>query len=376
MVEEQKEDLPLTAEHDVDRRRTSPPPKFSKLAQLRVMVNSRCGRACFFCRPSGEAVPTKPGQELDLKTVEVVARAYVELGGAFVKLTGGDPALWSQLVPCVAALKNGAGVQQLHVISRHPRIGSLAGPLRAAGADLINISLDTLNSELHKEITGIDDLSAVLEAIEQCVATGLPVKINTVVMAGVNDGEIANIVAFCEHIGVASLKLLDTIRDLDVGLESFVWRLRRLRNVGLRDLYRPLGPIVAALKERAVKTRSLMQGGLGHPMLGITLPSGLEVVVKDHRAGAWYGSICDGCRHYPCHDALMALRLTADARLQFCLLRHDMTVDLRPHLADGLPAVIAALSKALEVYDKATFYPNIRRLNNALPSSHSLLSED
>lgn len=332
---------------------------FSKLPQLRVTVNSRCGRACFFCRPSGEALPTRAGQELDVDTVKKVARAYVELGGGFVKLTGGDPALWEDLVSCVATLKNGIGVQHLHVISRHPRIGILASTLAAAGVDLINLSLDTLKPELHKEITGIDDLLEVLTAVEQCVEAGTPVKLNMVVMAGVNDREIEDVIAFCERVGVASLKLCDTIGDLDAGPESYALRLRGLRDVNLADLYCPLEPVAAALRELAVKTKTVGQGGLGHPMLSLTLSSGLEVIVKDHRAGAWYGSICADCRHYPCHDALMALRLTADVRLQFCLLRQDKVIDLRPHLADGPSALVEALAGALQVYDEATFHAHI-----------------
>lgn len=331
----------------------------SRLPQLRVTVNSRCARACFFCRPSGEALPTDAGQQLDLGTVEKVVRAYVQLGGDFVKLTGGDPALWEELVSCVAMLKNDVGVHQLHVISRHPRIGSLASTLRAAGVDLINISLDTLKPELHKEITGIDDLSAVLAAVKQCVESGTPVKLNMVVMAGVNDREIEDVIAFCERVGVASLKLCDTIKDLASGPESYGLRLQQLRHINLADLYYPLEPVAAALKERAVRTKTVGQGGLGHPMLSLTLSSGLEVIVKDHRTGAWYGSICPDCRHHPCRDALMALRLTADVRLQFCLLRQDNAVDLRPYLTDGPSAVSEALAGALQVYDEAQFHAHV-----------------
>lgn len=359
MSEEQEHVSFAGLEGDIERQLTSTSLKFSRLPQLRVVVNSRCGRACFFCRPSGEAVPTMAGQELDIETVKVVVNAYVQFGGTFVKLTGGDPALWKDLVRCVAVLKKEVGVQQLHVISRHPRIGTLARRLATAGVDLINISLDTLKPELHQEITGIDDLPAMIKAVEQCVQTGLPVKINTVVMAGVNDLEIEDIIAFCERAGVASLKLLDTIGDLAAGRESFALRLKRLRNVTLSDLYCPLKPIAVKLKQRAIRTRILGQGGLGHPMLGITLPSGLEIIVKDHRAGAWYGNICSSCRYYPCHDALMALRLTADSRLQFCLLREDITIDLREQLAKGPRAVAAVLAHALKVYDQATFHMNI-----------------
>ncbi|MCP4306389.1 MAG: hypothetical protein GY788_16295, partial [bacterium] len=78
------------------------------------------------------------------------------------------------------------------------------------------------------------------------------------------------------------------------------------------------------------------------------------MIVKDATSGSWYGPICDGCVHYPCHDALMALRLTADLRVQFCLLREDITVDLsaliRGRDAEGLSA---ALSAALREYERA-----------------------
>jgi cyclic pyranopterin phosphate synthase len=67
----------------------------------------------------------------------VVVSAFVQLGGTLVKLTGGDPALYADLVRCVATLKGEVGVQQLQVISRHPRIGTLARQLADAGVDLI-----------------------------------------------------------------------------------------------------------------------------------------------------------------------------------------------------------------------------------------------
>jgi hypothetical protein len=72
----------------------------------------------------------------------------------------------------------------------------------------------------------------------------------------------------------------------------------------------------------------------------MTLASGFEVVLKDSRAGAWYGEVCKDCRFYPCHDALMALRLTADRRLQFCLLREEISVPLAQILCDGTTRIV------------------------------------
>jgi len=327
----------------------------SKLPPLRIAVNSRCGRRCFFCRPSGEALTTPTGKSLDLATIETVVASYVECGGKFVKLTGGEPALWSDLALCVAKLKNEIGVEEIHVISRHPEIGTQAPSLAASGVDLINISLDTLIQDLHHEITGVPDLSKILYAIQQCIDTGITVKINAVVMKGINDDHLEELVDFCEKTGVQSLKLLDVIVDISSGNESHIKYLYKLQGKSLEDLYCNLGDLISPFRAKAINTRITGQGGLGHPMLALTLPSGLEVIVKDHNAGAWYGSICENCCYYPCHDALMAIRLTSDIRLQYCLLNEDNAVDLAPHLQNGSNSITEIMRGALSVYNEARF---------------------
>lgn len=325
-----------------------------RLPQFRVTVNSRCGRACFFCRPSGEAVATGATEELTVEDLLTVATALRPRGISSIKLTGGDPALWEPLEEAVAQLLE-VGFTDIEVISRHPRIGERAARLAQAGVTQFNMSIDTLDAELHKEITGVDDLAAVQDAMRLCVATRVPVKINMVVMAGVNDQEIEALAAWCEAAGVTTLKLLDVIRDLDSGAESFARRLAIKRGgAAIDSLYVPLHEVAGRFREIAVSVETRSQGGLGHPMTVLTLPSGFEVVLKDSRAGAWYGDICRNCRFYPCHDALMALRLTADRRLQFCLLRDEITVPLGGALDD--PRELGAvLDRALVTYATAEF---------------------
>jgi cyclic pyranopterin phosphate synthase len=328
----------------------------SRLPQFRVTVNSRCGRACFFCRPSGEAVATVAAAELAVDELVRVAAAVRRTGIGGIKLTGGDPALYGPLEEAVRRLRQDAGFDEIEVISRHPLIGGRAAGLAAAGVTHFNMSVDTLDPVLHHEICGVDDLPAVLDALGACVATGVPVKVNTVVMAGVNDQELVGLAAFCERIGVHTLKLLDVIKDLDAGAESFARRLAIKRGRAISDLYVPLDAIAAQFSQNAVSTETRTQGGLGHPMTVLTMPSGFEVVTKDSRAGAWYGEVCNGCPFFPCHDALMALRLTADRRLQFCLLREDITVPLADALATDDDAELTALvQRAVETYASATF---------------------
>ncbi|MEV6681208.1 radical SAM protein [Streptomyces erythrochromogenes] len=330
--------------------------------QWRVTLNSRCERACGYCRPSGEAVATAKDAALAPDDLLRVAHAVRARGVTSVKLTGGDPALYAPLVEVVRRLRDEARFDEIEVISRHPRIGELAGDLAAAGVTLFNVSLDTLDPGLHHEICNVDDHGQVVDAIKKCVATGLPVKVNMVVLAGINDSEVPALVDLCEEAGVHSVKLLDVIKDLDQGTESYSRRLLTKRGKSLQDTYVPLGEITEQLRSRAVREETVHQGGLGHPMTVLTLGSDMRVVVKDSTAGAWYGSVCRGCVFFPCHDALMALRLTADMRLQFCLLRDDNTVDLAGAAAEGEGALGKLVEAAFEMYGDAYFRPSAPQL--------------
>jgi cyclic pyranopterin phosphate synthase len=89
-------------------------------------------------------------------------------------------------------------------------------------------------------------------------------------------------------------------------------------------------------------------------MTSLLMPEGIEVLIKDHTAGAWYGDVCRGCRHYPCHDALMAIRVTSDLRVQLCLLREDTAVSVA-HLLDDPSGLRRTLSQALSTYSSAEF---------------------
>jgi cyclic pyranopterin phosphate synthase len=292
--------------------------------------------------------------ELDVSTLVRVSSAHRRRGIEGVKLTGGDPALYGPLPEAVARLRSDVEFAEVEVMSRHPDIGRRANQLVASGVTQFNMSVDTLDADLHHEITGRDDHGQVLDALRAVIATGVPVKVNMVVMSGVNDEEIPVMAGWCEATGVRTLKLLDVIKDLDQGAESFARRLARRRGETVGDLYVPLDRAAAWLSPMAVTTATRTQGGLGHPMTVFTFASGFEVVLKDSRAGSWYGDICHGCPFFPCHDALMALRLTADRRLQFCLLREDITIDLAPVLA-GRGDLDAAVDRALATYASASF---------------------
>ena len=326
-----------------------------KMPQFRIALNSRCERACFYCRPSGEAVSTDSGISIDPNDVLKVARVLRGQGIESVKLTGGEPALYGPLEEVVYRLRHDAGFREVEVISRHPKIGARARALKCAGVTQFNISLDTLDPSLHREICGVDDLKQILAALSECVATDIPCKVNTVVMAGVNESELSELAAYCDDTGVATLKFLDVISDLDAGKETFVKRLARRRRHTLRDLHVPLDMIRKKFEKLSLHMETYYQGDLGHPMTALTLQSGMKLVFKDSSFGAWYGPVCEGCKFFPCHDALMALRLTADLRLQFCLLGEHITVPLSEEVLACDIALEKTITHSLSQYSGVYF---------------------
>ena len=320
----------------------------SLLPQFRIVVNSRCGRACYYCRPSGESVPISGFSESHLADVLNLGSVALDLGLASLETNRGDPALWPPLVECVASLKR-LGMCDVEVISRHPRLETLSRGLADAGLTLLTVSIDTTDPVRHRTITGRDDLLGIVRGLRACIRAGLTCKVNAVVRTNTTAADLEALIQFCEGEGVRILKLLDLITDLDHGREAFSSRLVHLGGGPLIRYFSPLGDVENTLRRRAIKTGVTTQGGLGHPMGVFELPSGLVVVVKNSARGRWFGDICKGCRHFPCHDALMALRVTPDLRLQFCLLGEDRTVSIRDKI-NSKELLSAALKNALAVY--------------------------
>lgn len=317
--------------------------KHKKLPQLRLLVTTFCDSKCIYCRPSGEGITMSRGT-LDLEMALRVAKLYHSYGGSEIKITGGDPVYWDTLVECVKALKNmGMNVE---VITRSIRMEKLYQELINVGVDCINFSLDTLDVEKYKVITnkGSDDFISIINLIKT-ISSKIHTKINMVIMRGINVDEIDKMIQFCEKSNVKELKLLDLIEDLHLSKNTNANRLLEQYNLQLQELYANIEICNYG------KARTEFQGGLGHPLFVYTTPQGLTIKVKNASNGAWYTNMCKDCNYYPCHDALMALRLTPENQLQLCLLNDKNIIDLTN---DELQ-VEAALKQALSIYEDAFF---------------------
>lgn len=331
---------------------TNPDGKVTKFPQLRICVTVPCGKRCAYCRPGGEGFPSPRSAEMSLDEILYYTSLVVEAGVTDVKLTGGEPVFRDDIVEIVAGIKRLPGVRSVHMVTRHERAGALAADLRDAGLDVLNFSVDSLRAHTWSRITGVEGHERLIGAVEEAARTGITIKLNTVVLNGVNSDEIWDLIEFAGRIK-ASLKLLDLIDDIpgfppSITPEGF-------SESAMFDLE----TIVPQLQAEAAEAELDRQpGGLGHPMPRFQMPNGAEVIVKSANAGAWYGSVCEGCPFFPCHDALMALRLTADGKLQYCLLRDDNLIDIRALVEGGASgeALDRTIRGALEVYGDAEFY--------------------
>jgi cyclic pyranopterin phosphate synthase len=157
---------------------------------LRVSLTDRCQLRCTYCLPE-EYQDWLPGDRLLTaeEIVEVVAAA-VELGVRTVRLTGGEPLLRPDVVDIVGRIAALPGAPEVAMTTNGLRLAALAGPLAAAGLTRVNVSLDTLDRETFRRITGRDRLGDVLSGLAAARAVGLaPVKVNAVLVPGVNDHE-------------------------------------------------------------------------------------------------------------------------------------------------------------------------------------------
>jgi cyclic pyranopterin phosphate synthase len=169
---------------------------------LRISITDRCNFRCTYCMPEEGMVWQPRNQLLTFEEIERITRVCVErYGFESVRLTGGEPTVRAHLPELVRRLV-ALGVE-VSLTTNGATLGLLAADLKAAGLARINVSLDSLRAERFAEITRRDSLHRVLDGIEAAVDAGLtPVKVNCVLVRGVNDDEILDFAAFGRRGGV------------------------------------------------------------------------------------------------------------------------------------------------------------------------------
>lgn len=274
---------------------------------LRVSVTDRCNYRCTYCLPAGGIDWLPRERLLRLEEIARVVRVFAQMGVRQVRLTGGEPTIRRNLTHLIRLIAQTPGIDDVAMTTNGHAFASKAHEMAAAGLNRVNISLDTLDPALFAKVTRGGDLSRVLAAIEAAREAGLgPIKINTVVVRGLNDDQLVNLVeGFSDRPDIV-------VRFIEY--MPFSGNEPERRHV-------PMAEVINRLSEVYTLEPIQRQIGLGPAknwrigetgqVLGFISP------ITSH--------FCDSCNR---------LRLQADGHLRTCLSKDD-TPSLRALLREG-----------------------------------------
>ena len=283
--------------------------RFGRVAtDLRLSVTDKCNLRCTYCMPA-EGLAWLPKAEI--LTYEEIARLvglFHTLGVRTIRLTGGEPTVRRDLPDLVRMIREAAPDVDVSMTTNGLLLDELAAPLKAAGLDRINVSVDSLLRHRFADMTRRDALDRVMEGLRAAESAGLaPIKLNCVVVRGTNDDEVADFAAFARETGYDVRFIEYMPLDADHGWE--------------RDKVLPSREVLARIGER--------------------FP--LEPVERDEPAPATSYRFADGAPGTvgviasvtePFCDACDRMRITADGQFRSCLFALEET-NLRDPLRAG-----------------------------------------
>lgn len=185
---------------------------------LRVSATDRCNYRCTYCMPA-QGVPVVPRSELcTFEELRRIVSVFVDIGVTKVRITGGEPLARRGIVDLVGQLARIDGVDDLAMTTNGHLLAELAQPLADAGLRRVNVSLDTLDPQTFAKITRLGDVGRVLRGLSAARAAGLgPVKINAVVLRGVNDEQVADLLDYAAAEG----HVLRFIEYMPIGVDDY-----------------------------------------------------------------------------------------------------------------------------------------------------------
>ncbi len=260
-----------------------------KITYLRISVTDKCNYRCIYCMPPEGVVKQSHSDICSYEELLAMAEAAVKCGVKKIRVTGGEPLVRRGIVDFCRMLKKIEGVEELCVTTNGSLLKTLALPLKEAGVDRLNVSLDTLRPGRFTEITRLGTLSDVLEGLDAAEKAGFDrTKINCVLLGGFNDDEIASFVDLTRNKNYQ----VRFIERMPIGLSSsfgtFVPASRVLE----------VCPELEEMETDGVARRYKIKGYKGD--VGLITP-------LSHR-------FCSECNR---------IRITADGRLKPCLHSDD-----------------------------------------------------
>jgi len=259
------------------------------VSNLRISLTPQCNLSCIYCHREGEK---RTGAQLSSGEIAEILRVAAKFDIRSVKFTGGEPLLRDDLEEIIGSVPEG---MESSLTTNGTLLADIASDLRKAGLRRVNVSLDSLNPETYRKITGTDKLSEVLEGISAALDAGLtPIKLNTVVLKGVNDHEIDDFLSFVR------------------GNRDLVLQLIELMNFNDCNFHGDMNGLEGDLASRS---KQIITRRMHHRKKYCLDGAEVEVVRPLHNT-----EFCAFCNR---------LRVTSDGKLKPCLLRTDNHIDIR-----------------------------------------------
>jgi GTP 3',8-cyclase len=318
------------------------------VSYLRVSVTDRCDFRCAYCMAENMSFLPKT-EVLSLEELDRVCSAFIARGVKKLRLTGGEPLVRRGVMTLVESLSRhlrSGELDELTLTTNGSQLAKYAAELKAHGVRRINVSLDTLDADKFRAITRWGDLSQVLAGIDAAQAAGLKIKINTVALRDVNDGELPALIEWAHGRGM-EITLIEVMPLGEIG-------------EGRLDQYLPLSMVRARLAERFTLTDIDYRTG------------GPARYVRVAETGGTLGFItpmthnfCESCNR---------VRLTCTGTLYMCLGQND-AADLRKPLraSESDELLFAAIDEAIGRKPKGhDFIIDRRHQRPALPRHMSV----
>ncbi|MBN2442807.1 MAG: radical SAM protein [Spirochaetales bacterium] len=185
-----------------------------QITYMRISVTDRCNLRCTYCMPSG-GIPLKSHDDiLSYESIAAIVQKAAPLGITKIRLTGGEPLVRKNIEWLIPELKGIPGIREVAMTTNGVLLTEKALILKQAGLDRLNISLDTIREDLYKQLTRNGNVHKVLEGIDAAKAAGFKnIKINMVVMKGVNDHYMEEMTEFCRKEGLILQRINHYVLD-------------------------------------------------------------------------------------------------------------------------------------------------------------------
>jgi cyclic pyranopterin phosphate synthase len=282
------------------------------VTNLRISLTSRCNLSCIYCHAEGEKNP-----DTDMSTEEIIGIMNVaaKFGIRSIKFTGGEPLIRPDILDIIRAVPKGI---ESSITTNGVLLAGMAEDLKKAGLRRVNVSLDSLNPGTCKRITGCDRLGDVLAGIDAALRAGLtPVKLNMVVLSGINDNEIDDFLRFVR------------------GNRNLVLQLIELMHFNDCNYHGDLRGVESMLASRSSE---ILTRRMHHRKKYCLDGAEVEVVRPLHNT-----EFCTYCNR---------LRVTSDGKLKPCLLRTDNHITIRGKKGAELEALFRQAVEQREPFFK------------------------